>query len=83
MALKEAGIKDVKIYFGSWNDGSRDPSLPIETGAPASMKSAALTTAHASTLRPSRLEGGKRRGLTYFPSRKAARSMGGTNGRNL
>jgi thiosulfate/3-mercaptopyruvate sulfurtransferase len=41
VALKEAGIKDVKIYFGSWNEWSRDPSLPIETGAPMSIKSAA------------------------------------------
>ena len=30
IALKEAGIKDVRIYFGSWNEWSRDPSLPIE-----------------------------------------------------
>lgn len=41
VALKEAGIKDVKIYFGSWNEWSRDPSLPIETGAPMSIKTAA------------------------------------------
>ena len=34
VALKEAGIKDVKMYFGSWNEWSRDPSLPIETGVP-------------------------------------------------
>jgi thiosulfate/3-mercaptopyruvate sulfurtransferase len=32
--LKEAGIKDVTLYFGSWNEWSRDPSLPIETGLP-------------------------------------------------
>lgn len=32
VALKSAGIKDVKLYFGSWNEWSRDPSLPIETG---------------------------------------------------
>ncbi len=36
VALKEAGIKDVKLYFGSWNEWSRDPSLPIETGFPGS-----------------------------------------------
>ncbi len=41
VALKEAGIKDVKIYFGSWNEWSRDPSLPIESGAPVAMKTAA------------------------------------------
>lgn len=32
VALKEAGIKDVRIYFGSWNEWSRDPTLPIEEG---------------------------------------------------
>ncbi|MCA0404912.1 MAG: sulfurtransferase [Proteobacteria bacterium] len=35
LALKEAGVKDVKMYFGSWNEWSRDPALPIETGLPA------------------------------------------------
>lgn len=30
IALKEAGVKDVRIYFGSWNEWSRDPALPIE-----------------------------------------------------
>lgn len=35
VALKEAGVKDVRIYFGSWNEWSRDPSLPIEEGTPA------------------------------------------------
>lgn len=34
VALKEAGIEDVRIYFASWNEWSRDPSLPIEEGAP-------------------------------------------------
>lgn len=34
LALKEAGVKDVSIYFGSWNEWSRDPSLPIEQGLP-------------------------------------------------
>ncbi len=34
LALKEAGVKDVKMYFGSWNEWSRDPSLPIEEGYP-------------------------------------------------
>ena len=35
LALKDAGIQDVKIYFGSWNEWSRDPALPIEEGFPA------------------------------------------------
>jgi thiosulfate/3-mercaptopyruvate sulfurtransferase len=34
VALKEAGIADVTLYFGSWNEWSRDPALPIETGLP-------------------------------------------------
>jgi thiosulfate/3-mercaptopyruvate sulfurtransferase len=34
LALKEAGIKDVRIYFGSWNEWSRDDALPIEEGLP-------------------------------------------------
>jgi thiosulfate/3-mercaptopyruvate sulfurtransferase len=34
VALKEAGIEDVRLYFGSWNEWSRDSSLPIETGLP-------------------------------------------------
>ena len=34
VALKQAGIKDVRMYFGSWNEWSRDPSLPIESGPP-------------------------------------------------
>ncbi|MUH00757.1 sulfurtransferase [Scytonema sp. UIC 10036] len=32
IALKEAGIRDVRNYFSSWNEWSRDFSLPIETG---------------------------------------------------
>ena len=32
---KEAGVRDVKIYFGSWNEWSRAPALPIEEGFPA------------------------------------------------
>jgi len=35
VALKEAGVKDVRLYFGSWNEWSRDPELPIETSHPA------------------------------------------------
>lgn len=34
LILKEAGIRNVKIYFGSWNEWSRDPALPIEEGFP-------------------------------------------------
>ena len=34
LALKEAGVKEVAIYFGSWNEWSRDDSLPIEEGRP-------------------------------------------------
>jgi thiosulfate/3-mercaptopyruvate sulfurtransferase len=34
LALKNAGVKDVRMYFGSWNEWSRDPSLPIEEGLP-------------------------------------------------
>ena len=32
--LKEAGVKDVRVYFGSWNEWSRDPRLPIDAGCP-------------------------------------------------
>ncbi len=34
VALKEAGVQDVRMYFGSWNEWSRDESLPIESGLP-------------------------------------------------
>ncbi len=34
LALKQAGFSDVRMYFGSWNEWSRDESLPIETAAP-------------------------------------------------
>jgi len=34
VALKEAGFKDVRNYYSSWNDWSRDPEMPIETGTP-------------------------------------------------
>jgi thiosulfate/3-mercaptopyruvate sulfurtransferase len=32
VALKEAGVKNVRNYFGSWNEWSRDPALPIDEG---------------------------------------------------
>ena len=35
LALKNAGVKDVRMYFGSWNEWSRDPALPIEEGHPS------------------------------------------------
>jgi len=34
VALREAGVRDVRMYFGSWNEWSRDESLPIETDMP-------------------------------------------------
>jgi thiosulfate/3-mercaptopyruvate sulfurtransferase len=34
VALEEAGVRNAKIYFASWNEWSRDPSLPIEEGLP-------------------------------------------------
>lgn len=30
LALKQAGFEKVRIYFGSWNEWSRDPELPID-----------------------------------------------------
>ena len=41
VALKNAGVKDVRMYFGSWNEWSRDPSLPIEEGLPLAAAKAA------------------------------------------
>ena len=38
LALKNAGVKDVRMYFGSWNEWSRDPSLPIEEGLPTDVR---------------------------------------------
>ena len=34
VALTEAGFTNLRIYFASWNEWARDPSLPIETGLP-------------------------------------------------
>uniref|UniRef100_UPI003F498D15 sulfurtransferase n=1 Tax=Cupriavidus yeoncheonensis TaxID=1462994 RepID=UPI003F498D15 len=34
VALEEAGIRDVRLYLGSWNEWSRNLSLPIEEGLP-------------------------------------------------
>ena len=47
LALKQAGFSDVRMYFGSWNEWSRDESLPIETGLPfaKSSKPASLALA--------------------------------------
>jgi len=38
LALKDAGVKDVRMYFGSWNEWSRDPSLPIDEGLPTAAR---------------------------------------------
>jgi thiosulfate/3-mercaptopyruvate sulfurtransferase len=43
IALKAAGIKDVRNYFASWNEWSRDFELPIEIGVPT--ESTTVTTA--------------------------------------
>jgi thiosulfate/3-mercaptopyruvate sulfurtransferase len=45
LALKQAGFADVRMYFGSWNEWSRDPSLPIETGLPIKAAKPALALA--------------------------------------
>lgn len=42
MALKQAGFSDVRMYFGSWNEWSRDPSLPIETAPPVLLAAPAM-----------------------------------------
>lgn len=34
VALRLAGFTRLRVYFASWNEWSRDPSLPIESGAP-------------------------------------------------
>ncbi|MES2685445.1 MAG: sulfurtransferase [Pseudomonadota bacterium] len=46
LALKQAGFNDVRMYFGSWNEWSRDDSLPIDTDAPVmKVKAPALALA--------------------------------------
>ncbi len=34
IAMKESGFKNLRVYFGSWNEWSRHPELPIEEGPP-------------------------------------------------
>jgi len=34
VALKLAGFTRLRVYFASWNEWARDPSLPIESGEP-------------------------------------------------
>jgi len=34
ICMKMAGIENVRCYFGAWNEWSRDPELPIQTGYP-------------------------------------------------
>jgi thiosulfate/3-mercaptopyruvate sulfurtransferase len=45
LALKQAGFEDVRMYFGSWNEWSRDDSLPIETAPPIFTKTGPLALA--------------------------------------
>lgn len=47
VALNEAGVKDVRVYFASWNEWSRDPSLPIEEGTPDPKRPAIRATVQA------------------------------------
>ena len=42
VALTLAGFRNVRNYFASWNEWSRDLALPIETGAPGTSGFAAL-----------------------------------------
>jgi thiosulfate/3-mercaptopyruvate sulfurtransferase len=37
VALKLAGFTRLRLYFASWNEWSRDPSLPIESGEPQAL----------------------------------------------
>ena len=45
LALKQAGFTDVRMYFGSWNEWSRDPALPIETSPPVVTRAPKLAVA--------------------------------------
>jgi thiosulfate/3-mercaptopyruvate sulfurtransferase len=45
LALKQAGFSDVRMYFGSWNEWSRDPALPIDTGLPFTQRKPKLAMA--------------------------------------
>jgi thiosulfate/3-mercaptopyruvate sulfurtransferase len=45
LALKQAGFTDVRMYFGSWNEWSRDPALPIDTAAPVLSRTPPLAMA--------------------------------------
>jgi len=38
VALKLAGFTRLRVYFASWNEWARDPSLPIESGEPQAAK---------------------------------------------
>jgi thiosulfate/3-mercaptopyruvate sulfurtransferase len=42
VALTLAGFREVRNYFASWNEWSRDLALPIETGTPRTGEIAAL-----------------------------------------
>jgi thiosulfate/3-mercaptopyruvate sulfurtransferase len=50
VALQEAGIRDVRLYFGSWNEWARDPALPIEEGPPAKRQIAPIDGAGLAAL---------------------------------
>jgi thiosulfate/3-mercaptopyruvate sulfurtransferase len=45
LALKSAGFSDVRMYFGSWNEWSRDPALPIDSTPPVLNQAPALALA--------------------------------------
>jgi len=45
LALKQAGFSDVRMYFGSGNEWSRDPSLPIESAPPVVTRAPKLAVA--------------------------------------